>query len=291
MVAMRLAGLEAQRRGSGPPLLLMHGVGHRWQAWLPVLDELARHFDVVAVSLPGFGQSPPLATAPTVGVIADTIEAVLDELGWAQAHVAGNSLGGWLSLELARRGRALSVCAIAPAGLWRDARQRRTKALFTYWSLGARMLQPVVGIFRLAPVRTVALFGLFGKPWRIPYEVARDDLRAFTGPELQRTLAELVGRRFEGGREITVPITVVWCSLDPLFHSGSSDLSQLPGTVRVARLFGAGHVPMWDLPGAVAEVIRETAVWGGAGASLNGHAPNTGTVSPPSPEPGQQALG
>ena len=53
-------GLAFERIGSGPPLVLLHGVGHRRQAWYPVLDWLVPHRDVILVDLPGHGESPPL---------------------------------------------------------------------------------------------------------------------------------------------------------------------------------------------------------------------------------------
>jgi pimeloyl-ACP methyl ester carboxylesterase len=258
-----IAGINAERRGAGPPMVLVHGVGSRWQVWTPVLEQLSHRYDVVAVDLPGFGRSAPPEQVSVDG-LATALEAMLDELGWSQAHLVGNSLGGWLGLELAKRGRALSVCAIAPAGLWKDTRQRKLAALFAFWSAAGKQLARVDVLLNLAVVRTVALFGLFGKPWKIPGDVARADLANFIGPGLKRTLPALIGHRFTGGRGLTIPITVVWCSLDPLFHSSTADMSELPATTRVARLFGVGHVPMWDAPGAVVESISETAAWADA---------------------------
>src|SRR5687768_11005499 len=83
---------------------------------LPLLE---RKFDVLAVDLPGFGYSPPLppGTESTPEALADAVQAAMDEVGFERAHIAGNSLGGWIALELARRGRALTVVSISPAGL------------------------------------------------------------------------------------------------------------------------------------------------------------------------------
>jgi pimeloyl-ACP methyl ester carboxylesterase len=255
-----IAGINTERRGSGPPMLLIHGVGSRWQMWEPVFDLLARRYDVVAVDLPGFGASAAGEDVSIAG-LAGALERLLDELGWTKAHLVGNSLGGWLGFELAVRGRALSVCGLAPAGLWKDTRQRKMAALFAFWSAAGGVLARVDGLLRFAVVRTIALFGLFGKPWRIPPEVAKADLHNFLGPGLRRTLPSLIGHRFEGGRGLTIPVTVVWCSVDPLFHSSTADMSELPANTRVARLFWVGHVPTWDAPGAVVEVISETASW------------------------------
>src|SRR5438093_8851403 len=108
-----------ERRGQGSPLVLLHGIGHRWQAWEPVLDLLAEQHDVIAVDLPGFGASPLVAereyTMPGAVEIAAEMFA---SFGLDRPHVAGNSLGGVLSLELASRGLARSATALAPAGFW-----------------------------------------------------------------------------------------------------------------------------------------------------------------------------
>src|SRR5215213_2318896 len=104
------------RRGSGPPLVLIHGIGSQWQMWQPVLDRLARERDVIAVDLPGFGDSPPLPGTPSVEALAGAVAELLGELGIERPHAAGNSLGGGVALELGRRGDARSVCVLSPAG-------------------------------------------------------------------------------------------------------------------------------------------------------------------------------
>jgi len=103
----------AHRGGSGPPLVLLHGFMDTWRTWELVLPALERRHDVLALTLPGHAGGPPLD-----GDVADALERALDVAGFATAHVAGNSAGGFLALELAARGRARSVVAFAPAGGW-----------------------------------------------------------------------------------------------------------------------------------------------------------------------------
>ena len=111
--------LDHHRGGSGEPLVLIHGIGHTWRGWKPMLPALERRFDVLAVDLPGLGHSPalPAGTDSTPEALADAVERQMLGAGFDSAHLAGNSLGGWISLELARRGRARTVTAISPAGL------------------------------------------------------------------------------------------------------------------------------------------------------------------------------
>src|SRR5712691_7644762 len=106
------------RGGAGEPLVLIHGIGSTWRVWKPVLPALEAEHEVLALSLPGYGESPPLEEEATVPALVDAVERELDAAGWDTAHVAGNSLGGWITAELASRGRARSAVAIDPAGLW-----------------------------------------------------------------------------------------------------------------------------------------------------------------------------
>src|SRR4051794_17142717 len=117
--------LDLHRAGSGEPLVLIHGIGHTWRGWKPMLPLLERRFDVLAVDMPGFGHSDPLPPGvdSTPEALADAVEDEMGRAGFDRAHIAGNSLGGWVALELARRGRAETVTALSPAGL-QHARER-----------------------------------------------------------------------------------------------------------------------------------------------------------------------
>ena len=108
---------SAHRAGSGLPLVCLHGFTDTWRTWELVLPALERRFDVFAPTLPGHAGGPPVASA-TVGEAADRLEGLLDDSGIGTARIVGNSLGGFLALELAARGRAESVVALAPAGGW-----------------------------------------------------------------------------------------------------------------------------------------------------------------------------
>src|SRR4051794_39988658 len=108
----------SHRGGAGAPLVCLHGFTDTWRTWELVLPELERHHDVLAPTLPGQAGGPPLQEPVTDALIADAIERAMDEAGFETAHIAGNSLGGYVALQLAARGRAESVVAFAPAGGW-----------------------------------------------------------------------------------------------------------------------------------------------------------------------------
>src|SRR3954470_16424603 len=112
--------LAITRSGTGEPLVLLHGLGSSRQAWDPILPALAARFHVIAVDLPGFGDSAPLPGAGEVppAALAQSVADLLDDLGVSTPHLAGNSLGGWVALELAARRPVASLTLLSPAGLW-----------------------------------------------------------------------------------------------------------------------------------------------------------------------------
>lgn len=260
-MTFEVSGMHAHRTGAGEPMLLLHGIGHRWQMWTPLLDSLSRDFDVVAVDLPGFGLSArfPENVKITVSAGVDVLESCMDELGWDRAHLVGNSLGGWLALELAKRGRATSVCALAPAGLWDpDDIERRMRFWFTLWLGASRHLAPFRNLLKFRVVRAVMLARLFGRPWRIPAEIAIADMQNFATSALEEAFAAGRGLRFVGGQDIAEPITVAWSSRDPLFSPRRCPLGELPSHTESVMLRGCGHVPTWDDPPLILETIRAT---------------------------------
>src|SRR6201996_4816417 len=137
-----ICGLEltpSHRAGTGTPLLLLHGIGAIWRAWSPVLPYLEPHHDVIVPTLAGHGGGPPLdpQTAPSIQALTDAVEDELDRLGLQQVHIAGNSLGGRIGIELARRGRARSLVLFSPPGAWRSQRSIELRATGVRLSLSA----------------------------------------------------------------------------------------------------------------------------------------------------------
>ena len=99
-------------------MVLLHGIADSARTWDLVLPALAREHEVLAPTLPGHLGGPPLPPGGDAGAMADWVEAAMNDAGMSAAHLVGNSMGGYLALLLAQRGRAASVVALAPAGGW-----------------------------------------------------------------------------------------------------------------------------------------------------------------------------
>jgi len=247
------AGVAYDRTGTGPALALLHPLGSDRSVWAPVIGLLAAERDVIAVDLPGFGDSPPLAPGivPHPRELAAAVIGLLTELGLdgGRAHLAGNSLGGWVALEAALAGAVASVTAIAPAGLWpRPLEPKRPLAHQI-----ARAISPVAEIaMRPIWIRRAALLSSVAAPERLSPTQAAAMVRAYGGaPGFTATNEAMRAGTFTGLSEIPVPTTLVWPENDRLV----SKPSQCPAKVRQIDLPGAGHIPMWDDPQAVADAL------------------------------------
>ena len=248
------------RAGAGLPLVLLHGLGSSRTAWAPVLSALVERFDVVAVDLPGFGESPPAppGVEPHPAFLAATVADLLDELGIDRAHVVGNSLGGWVAVELARLRPVSSLTLLSPAGLWRD----RTPA---YSRVSLRLIRYACrhapdALSRLVGSRwgrTVALGQVHGRPARLTPDEARGEILAMgTAPGFDATLAATARRHLSAPSGLAAPVVVAFGSRDRiLLPRQSRHLEQLPAGTRSAALPGCGHVPMADDPAAVVALI------------------------------------
>jgi pimeloyl-ACP methyl ester carboxylesterase len=265
--------LAFTRRGAGPALVLLHGIGSARQAWDPVLDRLARRFDVLAVDLPGFGESPPLPASvePAPAAIAAAVADFLDAQGVVSPHVAGNSLGGWVALELAAIHPVGSLTLLSPAGLWRDRTPlyNRISLRASRW-LAFHFAGPISRLMRFRAARIIVLGQTHARPDRISTSYARAAIRAMsTGPGFDATMKATEPRCYHNGPSIDVPVTVAFGAHDHLLRAHESrHLEELPPGTSVETLPGCGHVPMPTDPGAVTAVIVATAER--AGASVGG---------------------
>ncbi len=243
--------LAYDRLGEGPALVLLHPLGADRRVWDPVIDRLAAQREVVVLDLPGFGESPALTSESTPAALAAAVREQLDEIGLTRAHVGGNSLGGWVALELALAGHARSVTAIAPAGLWPEPLVPKRAIARTI----AKALLPLVDTALIAaPGRRVLLAGSVAVPDRVPPRAAAHLVRAYaTAPGFTAANDAMRASRFVGLERLEVPVTLAWPQYDRLVARPR----RLPPNTRSIVLKGCGHIPMWDDPGAVAKALLE----------------------------------
>jgi pimeloyl-ACP methyl ester carboxylesterase len=264
----RAISINNHREGSGTPLVLIHGIGLRWQIWRPVIGPLAAGFEVIACDSPGFGRSPALAAdvSPTIPAYADAFARFFADEGLGRPHVAGNSMGGAIALELARRGAVSSATAISPAGFWTDGERRFCQASLVSLAQTPRAVRPVLeALIRTRTGRTALLWQTFGRPTKLPADEAVATLRdAWAAPAFAPALAAFDDYAFANPEQLAgTPVTILWGSQDRLLPyrlQAPRARALLPHARHVT--LGAGHVPFYDDPPAVAEAIRAGALAG-----------------------------
>ncbi|MET7287292.1 alpha/beta fold hydrolase [Streptomyces sp. NPDC005573] len=250
------------RVGRGEPLVLLHGIGHHLQAWDPVVDILATEREVIAVDLPGFGASPALPAGLDYDLA--TTNTVLGSLFRAleldRPHVAGNSLGGLLALELGREKLVRSVTAFSPAGFWTQAERRYAFGLLlTMRGVAQRLPVPLVErLSRSTAGRTALTSTIYARPARrAPDAVVAETLALVGATGFDATLRAGATVQFTDDLP-GMPVTVAWGTRDRLLvrRQGVRAKRIIPHA-RLVRLPGCGHCPMSDDPALVARVILD----------------------------------
>ena len=251
------------RTGAGKPLLLVHGISqlHNWD---PIVPALSRDREVIAVDLPGFGESPPLAGDVTVAALADAVQGFIAEQGLDDIDVVGSSMGARISLELARRGHGGAVVALNPGGFWTDTEVKVFGATVGGSLKLVRAIDPALPALTASAAGRTALLAQFSaKPWRLDADLVCTELRAFKrAPGLDDAMRALVHGPKQAGSpsgSLKAPVVIGW---------GEKDRVTLPRQAhRAAKLYpdarlhwfaDCGHFPHWDRPAETVELILET---------------------------------
>ncbi|MTD44247.1 alpha/beta fold hydrolase [Conexibacter sp. W3-3-2] len=248
---MSATGIAYDRTGTGPPVVLLHGLGGERQVWDAVVEHLRAEREVVTVDLPGFGASAPLAqdVVPTPAAIAEQLARFLGEIGLERPHVAGNSLGGWIALELARRDVVASVTGLCPA-LWERPLPPKPFVMHRV----ARTLRPALpALMRTGLGRRAALLGIVARPGDVsPQDALRVASAYASAPAFAATNRAMRSGHFTGGERIRVPVLLAWGELDRLVTPPARAL--VPHAVSIT-LPGCSHLPMLDDPALSARTI------------------------------------
>jgi pimeloyl-ACP methyl ester carboxylesterase len=265
------------RAGEGEPLVLVHGFTATWRCWMPVLGYLVPRFEVIAPTLHGHDGGPAAPhTAHSLSDAADHFEILLDSLGVDTAHFAGNSMGGALSLEMAKRGRARSVTAISPGGGWAEGDGRevnRIIRLFSFNQKAARATEQVAPQLLCRPrSRRFLLRDVMTRGHLVPTEEAirlvRSSVRCAVVEDVFDTMRSGTARCVDL-ETITCPVQVTWGEQDrtlPLERHADHFKTTIRG-VRFKTMPGLGHTPMWDDAAQIAQAIADFAEEAQAAAS------------------------
>lgn len=249
------------RAGDGEPLVLLHGVLSSERVWSHVIPLLAGHHDTVALTLLGHrGGTEPQTMPVGPDDMIDDLERQMDGVGFATAHLAGNSLGGWAAVELARRGRARSLTLLSPAGCWRPDQRAQSLELLSGIVAATRAARAHIESladdpeFRRRGLRLNALHG---------DRVSSDEFLGIADDVLGCALADQLAdqdRHLEPAPDLDVPITIAWAEHDQIFPADlhvPEARKRLP-QAEVITLPDVGHVPMFDDPRLVADTILAT---------------------------------
>ncbi|PAZ17376.1 alpha/beta hydrolase [Streptomyces sp. SA15] len=255
-----------ERQGTGEPVVLLHGLGCHRQAWDAVVPLLTGQREVIAMDLPGFGQSPDLdpGVPRDLETAVSWLGSVFTALGAERPHVVGHSLGGLIALRLGQAGIAGSVTALAPAGFWTPAERRYTYALLTAAHQGVRLLpdKALEVLVGTAPARAVLTGTLYGQAGLCPPHTVAAALRTLRDSTAFRaTLRAGRAPNLFTGDIPDAPVTIAWGTHDRLLppRQATRARAMIPGA-RLVPLPNCGHVPMLDAPELLAHVIlRATA--------------------------------
>jgi pimeloyl-ACP methyl ester carboxylesterase len=253
----------SHRGGSGPPLVLLHGFTDTWRTWELVLPRLERRHDVLAPTLPGHAGAEPITGEIDDSLLADAVERAMDEAGFETAHLVGNSLGGFVALQLAARQRARSVVALAPAGGWAEADESYRDTLAFQLTLQEQVEQA-------APYADQIVATLEGRRRvteliasgfeHIPAGLLAHQIRGVAACTAAGRLVEYAlreGWRLDAER-ITCPVRVAWGTDDrilPWPQAAARFREEWLPRADWVVLDGVGHCPQLDVPLETAELI------------------------------------
>lgn len=248
------------RGGSGTPLVLLHGFGDTWRTWELVLPRLQRHHDVLALTLPGHAGGPQIPDPVSAEAMLEQLDEALNEHGIQSAHLVGNSLGGYMALRLAARGRAQTVTALAPAGGWSESREAN------------KPIRLLGGVVRAAGAAAQNADSLLATPEgrrnattlttvnyeHIPQELLTHQLLGLAAFKQSPALVDAAVR--DGwplpAEQIDCPLRIIWGTEDKLLTwptAAARFKSELHADWVV--LDGVGHCPQLDVPTETADLI------------------------------------
>jgi pimeloyl-ACP methyl ester carboxylesterase len=253
-----------RKRQELPALVLIHGLGSAGNIWKSLFAGLEDSFTIYPLDLPGHGSSPLGDEALDPRSLAQQISyAMSKDHGVEEFHVAGNSLGGWIALELAAQfpDRVKSVTALAPAGLWREGPTQKMPPSLTARIL-ARISQHFLKLaYNLPPLKALG-YKKITHLWRqLSFESCKDSViamaRSIGYMPMWRALRF---QKFDSPISAKVPVSIIF---------GDGDLTLPPPRAQEREVApvhsqwivvdNCAHVIMWNYPELTVDFIKRTA--------------------------------
>ena len=249
------------RAGRGKPLLLVHGLGGSHRSWDPISATLAKTREIIALDLPGHGQTPAEADSGTFNGLARSLDEWLVSQNLAGIDMVGSSMGARLVLEMARRGHAGAVVALDPGGFWQGWERTFFRTTITASiALVRAMHRALPAITSNVASRSALMLQLSAKPWALEPALVLNELRSFAGtPTFDSLVKDLAtGPTQEGPAATSAPVIIGWGRKDRLCLPRQAARAQaaFPGA-RMHWFANSGHFPMWDQPQEAISVILE----------------------------------
>lgn len=254
--------MNFETRGSGPKLLMVHGLGSSRNAWTPILDGLAKHRELILFDLPGHGVSPANADSGTFTGLTGSVARFIADQGLGAVDMVGSSLGGRIVLELARQGGTGAVVALDPGGFWQGWERSFTATTLKASVKLLRASRPLLPALGGNPVgRSALLMQLSARPWALDPAVTIRELQSFAATKTFEALVDDLtnGPAQEGpAAPDSGPVTIGWGAHDRLClpRQALRAKAAFPGA-RLHWFKDSGHFPMWDEPAETLQVILD----------------------------------
>lgn len=251
--------LKLNRFGSGTPIVLIHGMGSASTAWKPLIPKLSEQFEVITLDLPGHGDTPLNPNqAMDPNSLGKLVEKNLRENGIEKFHTVGNSLGGWIGLEISADfpNSVLSYVGLAPAGLWLTPYTNKFPAEFMVRAMAKTLVKPAPKLLQYKFGKQIGFESLSPRWQEIDYEICLDAVVAMSKADGYFPVWNgMLYKRFEREISANIPVTIVFGDSDKTLPAKTCQERTLsPKHSKWVILPSTGHAPMWD---STDEVLAE----------------------------------
>lgn len=248
------------QRGAGRKLLLIHGLGGSWKSWRTIIGALSAERTLIAIDLPGHGDTPSEPDSGTFGGLVGSVERYIADKGLDGIDVVGSSMGARIALELARRGRVGNVVALDPGGFWRGWERKFFETTIGLSGRLLRAIRPALPMLsKNAASRTALLAQLSARPWKLDPQAIATELAGLSSTPTFAALVydlahgpEQIGPAADSARNLVIG----WGRHDRLCLPRQAARAKAAFPSADLHWFEAsGHFPMWDQPDETVAVI------------------------------------